>query len=98
VVGAYSNHALHVIADDPENQRKNKGGIPAHVFGADEEMVQANANLIAASPDLLTACKAAHKSLCGCDWTEEEGCGAPNLLYAIAKAEGRGNQDGKEGR
>lgn len=59
--------------------------------GLSMEEMEANANLIAAAPDLLAAAK---ESKCGCSLRERDsghkvGCWKPALDSAIAKAEGR---------
>lgn len=59
---------------------------PGLMLGAGE--VRANANLIAAAPDLLEACKAS-VARCKFDCTHESHCGqCEPLVRAIAKATG----------
>lgn len=66
------------------------GSQVAHVYGDDEDQTKANANLIAAAPDLLQACELMFesvKTVPGCQMPRIVGA-AQFLRMAIMKAKG----------
>lgn len=58
------------------------GAICFRTYGSDGE-AKANANLIAAAPDLLAACRDADEALCGATWVK--GADKRGLKYASEK-------------